>query len=46
MGYIDHFGARTPFPGQDGKFYYRLGKLQEDGHANIDKLPYSIKGPA
>ena len=43
MGYIDHFGARTPFPGQDDKYYYRLGKLQEDGHANIDKLPYSIK---
>ncbi|MCB0008078.1 MAG: hypothetical protein KDE04_16550, partial [Anaerolineales bacterium] len=43
MAYIDHFGAKTPFPGQAGKYYYRLAKLQEDGHADIDKLPYSIK---
>ena len=43
MAYIDHFGAKTPFPGQEGKYYYRLAKLQEDGHADIDKLPYSIK---
>ena len=24
-------------------YYYRLGKLQDDGIANVDKLPYSIR---
>lgn len=43
MAIRDHFGARTPFPGKENTYFYRLGKLQEDGIANIDKLPYSIK---
>ncbi|MFT5196658.1 MAG: aconitate hydratase [Cellvibrionaceae bacterium] len=43
MAKTDVFSARTPFPGKDGVSYYRLAKLQEDGIANIDKLPFSIK---
>ena len=43
MAKTDVFGARTPFPGKDGVSYYRLAKLQEDGIANIDRLPFSIK---
>ena len=43
MAKRDAFGARTPFPGRDDTYYYRLAKLQEDGIANIDKLPFSIK---
>lgn len=43
MANQDHFNARTLIPGSDNQYYYRLGKLQEDGVANIDKLPFSIK---
>ena len=43
MATQDVFGARTPFPGSDNSFYYRLAKLQEDGIADIDRLPFSIK---
>ncbi len=43
MAKRDAFGARTPFPGSDDTYYYRLAKLQEDGIADIDKLPFSIK---
>ena len=39
---FNHFGARTNLPGHDYA-YYRLNKLQEDGLATIDKLPFSIK---
>ena len=39
---LDHFGARTRLPGDD-HFYYRLNKLQEDGIAQIERLPFSIK---
>jgi aconitate hydratase len=39
---FDHFGARALLPG-DGRAYYRLHKLQEDGIAPIDRLPFSIK---
>ncbi len=43
MLHQNHFGARTLLPGTDNSYYYRLAKLQEDGIANIDKLPYSIR---
>ncbi|MCA9996798.1 MAG: aconitate hydratase AcnA, partial [Anaerolineales bacterium] len=36
----DYFAARTPL---GNNYYYRLAKLQEDGIANIDRLPFSIK---
>lgn len=39
----DQFGARTLLPGSDSHYYYRLAKLQEDGLAEVDKLPYSIR---
>ncbi|MCO5189618.1 MAG: aconitate hydratase AcnA [Anaerolineae bacterium] len=39
----DYFNARTSMPGEANTYYYRLGKLQDDGIANVDKLPYSIK---
>ncbi|UCG23292.1 MAG: aconitate hydratase AcnA [Chloroflexota bacterium] len=39
---FDHFGARTRLPGDD-RYYYRLDKLQEDGIAQIERLPFSIK---
>ncbi len=38
----DHFGARALLP-QDSRAFYRLGKLQEDGIANIERLPNTIK---
>lgn len=38
----DQFGAKAKMPTGSG-VYYRLNKLQEDGIANIDRLPYSIK---
>lgn len=37
----DFFGAKSELP--TGGSYYRLAKLQEDGIANIDRLPFSIK---
>jgi aconitate hydratase len=38
------FDARTTFDTGSGEAYmYRLGKLQEDGLGNIDRLPFSIK---
>ena len=38
------FDARDTFETGSGKaYYYRLGKLQEDGLGNIDKMPFSIK---
>lgn len=40
---LDHFGARTRLPGGVNRYYYRLGKLTEDGIGHIDRLPYSIK---
>ncbi len=40
---LDHFRARTRLPGSDNRYYYRLGKLSEDGIGHIDRLPYSIK---
>lgn len=43
MAFLDHFGAKTPFPGRANSYYYRLGKLQEAGVANIDRLPFSIR---
>jgi aconitate hydratase len=43
MANQDQFGARTPFPGAENFYYYRLAKLQEDGIAAIDKLPFSIR---
>ncbi len=43
MAVQDVFGARTPFPGRENTVYYRLAKLQEDGIAQIDRLPFSIK---
>ena len=43
MATQDIFGARTPFPGSEERYYYRLAKLQEDGLADIDRLPFSIK---
>jgi aconitate hydratase len=39
---FNHFGARASLPGHDYA-YYRLNKLQEDGVAVIDHLPFSIK---
>ncbi|MGD2077247.1 MAG: aconitate hydratase AcnA [Chloroflexota bacterium] len=39
---FNHFGARTKLPG-DERFYYRLAKLQDDGLAQIERLPFSIK---
>ena len=38
----DHFGARALLP-HDTRAYYRLGVLQEDGIANIDRLTNTIK---
>lgn len=43
MSNRDHFGAKTTVPGRNNAYYYQLNKLQEDGHANIENLPYSIK---
>ncbi len=38
------FKARTKFDTGSGEAYmYRLGKLEEDGLANISRLPFSIK---
>jgi aconitate hydratase len=38
------FGARETFETGSGKAYlYRLSKLQELGHGNIDTMPFSIK---
>ncbi|MEM7113328.1 MAG: aconitate hydratase AcnA [Chloroflexota bacterium] len=39
----DYFNARAELEGGNGRHYYRLAKLQEDGIANVDKLPFSIK---
>ena len=39
---FNHFGARARLPGDD-RYYYRLGKLQEDGIGQIEHLPFSIK---
>ena len=36
----DYFAARASL---GNSYYYRLAKLQEDGIANIDRLPFSIK---
>jgi aconitate hydratase len=38
----DIFGARRRLPNTDYD-YYRLGRLQEQGVGNIDRLPFSIK---
>jgi aconitate hydratase len=38
------FGARDRFDtGSGPAYYYRLAKLQEEGLANVDRLPFSIK---
>jgi len=38
------FGARATFEtGSGPAFYYRLGKLEEDGLADVGRLPFSIK---
>jgi aconitate hydratase len=38
------FGARETFETGSGKaYYYRLSKLQELGHGNIETMPFSIK---
>jgi aconitate hydratase len=38
------FGARATFEtGSGPAYYYRLGKLQEDGVGDIGRLPFSIK---
>ena len=38
------FGARDRFEtGSGPAYYYRLAKLQEDGLADVDRLPFSIK---
>ena len=42
MATQDFFGAKTAMPNGNG-VYYRLAKLEEDGIANIGRLPYSIK---
>ena len=43
-GLKDLFGARVSFDtGQGTAFMYRLHKLQEDGIADIDRLPFSIR---
>ena len=42
MAKQDFFGAKTAMPNGNG-VYYRLAKLEEDGIANIGRLPYSIK---
>ncbi|MDF1523895.1 MAG: aconitate hydratase AcnA, partial [Trueperaceae bacterium] len=40
----DSFGARATFEtGSGPAYYYRLAKLQEDGLADVDRLPFSIK---
>jgi aconitate hydratase len=39
---LDYFGARAVLPG-DEISYYRLAKLQEDGIAQIERLPFSIR---
>jgi aconitate hydratase len=40
----DSFGARAIFEtGSGPAYYYRLAKLQEDGLADVDRLPFSIK---
>lgn len=41
MSKHDHFGAYAPL--LDGVYYFRLSKLQEDGLAQIDRLPFSIR---
>lgn len=41
MSKQDYFGAKAHL--DDSHVYYNIGKLQEDGLANIDKLPYSIR---
>ncbi len=43
MSNKDHFGARTALPGRPNTYFYRLAKLQEEGVANVERLPYSIK---
>jgi aconitate hydratase len=40
---FDHFGARALLPGGAGVYYYRLGKLREDGIGDIGRLPFSIR---
>ncbi len=38
------FGARSSFDtGSGPAYFYRLGKLQEDGVADVSRLPFSIK---
>lgn len=40
----DHLGTRTAFDTGSGQAYlYSLNKLADQGHANIKKLPFSIK---
>ncbi len=39
---FDHFGTHAILPG-DGRAYYRLNKLQEDGIGRVERLPFSIK---
>ena len=39
---FDHFGARAPITHEE-LAYYRLNKLQEDGIADVEHLPFSIK---
>ncbi len=39
----DHFGARALLPGYNDIYYYRLGRLAEEGIGHVDRLPFSIK---
>ena len=39
---FDPFGARAQLPG-DSRVFYKLARLQEQGIATIDKLPFSIR---
>ena len=43
MTNLDFFKAKAAFPGRANTVYYRLAKLQEDGIADIGRLPFSIR---
>ncbi|MDA0244535.1 MAG: aconitate hydratase AcnA [Chloroflexi bacterium] len=43
MTNLDFFKAKATFPGRENTVYYRLAKLQEDGIADIGRLPFSIR---
>ena len=40
---MDKFNARTPVPGYENTYYYRLSALSDAGIGHVDKLPYSIR---